>query len=224
MPSVRQFVVDRMGAVVAERLRRRDGVYDDMRAAGASRMAGNRVEEPVVDTIRVKVDLLTAESFAPYGMLLAIADREPDFRGISSVGWKAHFACSGPAAVMLYSSRYTGLQFSTLERHVAVTQAFIPIGRVPAIVAVAAPTDDTTIPAPEAVHAFLLDGSAGYILHAGTWHSPDRYPLYPPSAEVVIITAQETQHELETVERQHWRLTQAVDYAQERGVTFAFEL
>ena len=194
-------------------------MYDGMRA-----MAGNREEEPVAGTIRVKVAMLTAASFAPFGVVLASADQEPDFRGISSVGWKAPFACNGPAEVLLYSSRYTGLQFSTLERHFTVTQAFIPIGRVPAIVAVAAPTDDTTIPAPDEIRAFLLDGSAGYILHPGAWHSPDRYPLYPPSAEVVIITSRETQHELETVEREHWRLTQAVDYTQERGVTFALEL
>ena len=59
---------------------------------------------------------------------------------------------------------------------------------------------------------------------AGAWHSPDRYPLYPPSAEIVIITSHDTQHELETQDRARWQLTQVVDYHAERGLTFDFEL
>jgi ureidoglycolate lyase len=176
------------------------------------------------DVIHLAVELLSQEAFAPFGDVLAIPNRDPDFSGISSTGWKAHFESRGPVEIMLFSSRYAGLRFSTLERHLAVTQTFIPLGRVPSIVAVSAPTPEMEVPAPEQVRAFLLDGSAGYVLKRGTWHSPDRYPLYPPSAEIVIITSQETQHELETVERAQWQLTQVVDYATTSGVTFAFDL
>lgn len=175
-------------------------------------------------TVRINVGQLSAESFAPFGEVLAVSDRAPDFTGISSAGWKASFESISPPEVMLFSSRYSGLRFTTLERHVQVTQTFIPLGRVPAVVAVAAPTSEDELPDPENVRAFLLDGSAGYVLKRGTWHSPDRYPLEPPSAEVVIITDQETQHELETVDQPDRRLTQAVDYAAEFGVTFEFEL
>ena len=101
---------------------------------------------------------------------------------------------------MVYSSRYSGLRFTMLERHFDVTQTFIPLGRVPAVVAVAAPTARDQLPKPGDVQAFLLDGSAGYVLRRGTWHSLDRFPLYQPSAEIVILTARETQQELETVE------------------------
>ena len=63
--------------------------------------------------------------------------------------------------------------------------------------AVAAPTadDPAAIPAPEEVRGFLIDGSAGYVLKRGTWHSLDRYPLSRESSQIVIITGQSTQDE-----------------------------
>ncbi len=174
--------------------------------------------------IRVKVKMLDAASFAPFGHVLSRSDQPPDFQGLTSVGWKAQFDGSGSPLIMTLSSRYVGMRCSKLERHQNVTQTFIPLGRVPSIVAVAAPTDGDTTPAPDDVHAFLLDGSSGYVLKAGTWHSLDRYPLYPPSAEIVIVTSLDTQYELESLDRSEWRWTQEVDFAIERGVTLEFEL
>jgi ureidoglycolate lyase len=174
--------------------------------------------------VPVKVQLLTPDAFAPYGEVLGIQGRVPDFTGISSVGWKSGFECNGPPEVMLYSSRYSGLRFSMLERHHAVTQSFVPLRGVPAVVAVVAPTPPGIYPQPDDVRAFLLDGSTGYVLHRDTWHSLDRFPLYPPSSEIVIITSRETQVELESVPPQEWRLTEAIDYEATLGVTFALEL
>lgn len=178
----------------------------------------------MAEIVRIKVALLDEGAFAPFGEVLAAKGRAPDFTGIGSVGWKAGFACGGPPELMVYSSRYTGLRFTLLERHFDVTQTFIPLGRVPAVVAVAAPTEGERLPEPGDVQAFLLDGSAGYVLRQGTWHSLDRFPLYPPSAEIVILTARETQRELETVAPARWRLTQQVDYAATFGVTFELEM
>ena len=176
--------------------------------------------------VKVKVELLTEEAFRPFGEVLGPRARPADFQGLNSVGWKTGFDSSGPPVIMVLSSRYAGLRFSKLERHLNVTQTFIPLGRVPAVVAVAPPGDGdpAAIPAPEAVRAFLIDGSAGYVLKKGTWHSLDRYPLYPPSAEIVIVTSRDTQDELETVEREQRRLTQEIDYAAQFGVIFELEL
>jgi len=171
-------------------------------------------------TVRIPVEPLTEAAFSPYGELLSVKDRPADFQGVSSMGWKAGFESTASPAIMLLSSRYVGMQFNLLERHFNVTQTFIPLGNVPSIVAVAAPTAKDEIPPPESLRAFLIDGSAGYVLHKSTWHSLDRYPLRPPSAEIVIITSQDTQHELETVEQSNWRLTQQVDYRAEHGVVF----
>jgi ureidoglycolate hydrolase len=70
--------------------------------------------------------------------------------------------------------------------------------------------------------AFLLDGSQGYALARGTWHSLDRYPLHPPDARWVIITDHETQDDLVTADasKHEMRLTQEVDYEDRFGVRF----
>src|SRR5439155_17709439 len=104
-----------------------------------------------------------------------------------------------------------------------VTQSFIPLGHVPALLATAAatdPDDPEAVPTPEDVHAFVVDGSCGYVLKRGTWHSVDRYPLYPAESRIVIITSQETQVELETADQGDWRLSQQVDYQERFGITF----
>lgn len=174
--------------------------------------------------VRVKVEMLAAEAFDPFGEVLCLSQKPPDFQGNTSVGWKANYEGSGSPLIMTLSSRYVGMRCTSLERHLNVTQTFIPLGRIPSIIAVAAPTDGATTPAPEDVRAFLIDGSCGYVLKTGAWHSPDRYPLFPPSAEIVIITSHDTQHELETLDRTQWQFTQIVDYATEMGVTIEFEL
>jgi ureidoglycolate lyase len=187
-------------------------------------MQGSKDGVAMSHVVRVKAEMLAADTFAPFGEILSLSDQPPDFHGTTSVGWKAHYAGTGTPLIMTLSSRYVGMRCTTLERHLNVTQTFIPLGRVPAIIAVAPPTDRAATPAPEDVRAFIIDGSCGYVLKTGAWHSLDRYPLYPPSAEIVIITSHDTQHELETLDRPQWQLTQVVDYVADLGVTFEFDL
>lgn len=171
----------------------------------------------------IKAELMTEESFRPFGALLAPRADAADFRGLMSDGWKTPFEIDGSPLFMTLVSRFGGMRFTWLERHFGVTQTFVPLGSVPALVAVAAPTDPGdpgAIPNPDDVHAFVVDGSCGYVLKRGTWHSLDRYPLYPAESRLVIISSQETQIELETVDRAEWRLTQQVDFDASFGVTF----
>ena len=177
-----------------------------------------------LEVVRINVAPLTADAFEPFGEVLAATERDPDFTGIHSVGWRSSFASDSPPEVMFYRSSYSGLRFNMLERHHSVTQSFVPLGTTPSVVAVAAPTLGDATPAPGDVHAFLLDGSAGYVLHTGTWHSLDRFPLYQAPADIVIITDRATQHELESSPDGPWERTEAVDYAERFGVNFEFEL
>ncbi len=125
---------------------------------------------------------------------------------------------------MFYRSSSVGLRFNLLERHHYVTQSFVPLGTTPAVIAVAAPTAADTIPEPEDLRAFLLDGTAGYVMQAGTWHALDRFPLSDAPADVVIITDKATQRELESNSAGPWVRTEAVDYAERFGIVFEFEL
>jgi ureidoglycolate hydrolase len=171
----------------------------------------------------LRIEPMSDEAFAPFGEVISVKERAPDFETASGTrGWAVDFQSRRPL-VMLLKTPYSGLQFSKLERHFNVTQTFLPLGGSPAVVAVAPGSPDrAVIPRPSEVRAFLLDGSQGYALARGTWHSLDRYPLHPPDARWVIITDHETQDDLVTADagKHEMRLTQEVDYADRFGVRF----
>jgi ureidoglycolate hydrolase len=134
---------------------------------------------------RIKVEPMEPDTFNPFGTLIHAGGRPPDFRGGGqSVGWAVPFESDGRPQVTVVTSPFQGLRFGKLERHFGVTQAFIPFGGSPAVVAVAAPAphpDRDLVPRPEDVRAFLIDDRKGYLLKRGTWHALDRFPLHPPT-------------------------------------------
>lgn len=174
----------------------------------------------------IKVEPLTETGFAPFGQLVSAKERPPDFRTESGTqGWAVDFRAGTPL-IMLLRTPYQGLRFSKLERHFNLTQTFFPLGGAPAVLAVAPPGGRDDIPKPGDVRAFLLDGTTGYVLGRGTWHSLDRFPLYGPATQWVILTDQETQHDLTSgyAGQGGFTLTQEVDYRQRFGVSFALSL
>ena len=170
----------------------------------------------------LEVERLTTDAFEPFGTVLKVGDGQPDFRGVGTHAWATEFQAEGDAQVMMLESWYQGLSFSVLERHFAVSQTFVMVGGSPAVVAVAAPaaTGSKAAPEPNTVRAFVLEPTDGYILRQGTWHSLDRFPLYPPAARFVIITTTETTAELKSQPQAEWRLTEAYDYRESLGLTF----
>jgi ureidoglycolate lyase len=176
----------------------------------------------------VKIEPLTDEAFAPFGQIISAKDRAPDFETESGTrGWAADFQAGTPL-LMLLRTPYRGLSFTKLERHFNLTQTFFPMGGSPAVLAVApaGSGDREQVPSPSDVRAFLLDGSAGYVLGRGVWHSLDRYALYPPATQWVILTDHETQKDLTDgyAGKRPAQLTQEIDFTARFGVTFALAL
>jgi ureidoglycolate lyase len=172
---------------------------------------------------------MAPEAFARFGEVMQMTDqhRPPDFEGVGTHAWIPDYEEGGQTQLMAINSWYQGLHFTRLERHFDVTQTFVALGPSASAVAVAAPTDPNdpdAIPSPDDVRAFLIDKPMGYILKRGTWHSLDRYPLYPPEANFVIVTTKETTDELKNVEQANWRLTQDVDYAERFDASFEIVL
>jgi ureidoglycolate lyase len=174
----------------------------------------------------LRVEPLTEDAFAPFGEIVSAKARVPDFRTESGTeGWAVDFR-GGRPLVMVLRTPYGGpaVRFSKLERHFALTQTFLPLGGSPAVVAVAPPAPDrAAVPDPAQIRAFLLDGTRGYALAPGTWHSLDRFPLQPPDTRWVIITDHETQEDLLAGYggRGGWHLTQETDYRTRLGLEFA---
>ena len=168
---------------------------------------------------QIRIEPLTAEAFTPFGRLIDIGTRTPDYVAASGTqGWHVEFE-SGRPLVSLLRTPFQGLQFRTMERHFHVSQAFIPLGGEHAAVAVAPPSEDE--PRLGEIRAFLLDGSKGYVLHKGTWHSLDRFPLRPPDTRFVMLTDHETQEDLTAAYAvgKPAALTQEVDLESVFGVT-----
>ena len=177
----------------------------------------------------IQAEPLTKEAFRPFGELLDADARSVDPPISSPIGFEG-----GKVRIGTTQLPYKGLRFTGMEQHFHVTQAFIPITGSPAVVAVAAPTsqdDPNAIPKPEDVRAFLIDGTVGYMLHKGVWHS-DRLPLYKPGPKMVIITDEETSQDLwehgsmsdPIDERGGWKLNRLVDFQHQFRITFEIRL
>lgn len=76
-----------------------------------------------------------------------------------------------------------------LERHVGMTQTFIPLGGDPYVLVVAAPDAPLVdgFPDFDAVHAFLVPGDVVVNIHRGTWHEP---PFPTREGQVFLISSQ----------------------------------
>ena len=172
----------------------------------------------------VEIEPLLAESFAPYGQIIA-QGAKPTFSGPHVAGWRMKFGAEGPVDVMLNRFAHLPMEFSEMERHFNVTQSFIPLGGSPSVMVVAPPSERKGTggrPRPDAVRAFYVDGSQGVLLWKGTWHALTRFPVRPPHADIVMITGLDTQLELEKQNSDGSVpvLTEVCDFAETDGVTF----
>jgi ureidoglycolate hydrolase len=88
------------------------------------------------------------------------------------------------------------LECELVERHFAVTQAFIPLDGTPSVMVVAAPGGPAEVAVPGAFRAFAVPGSSGIMLWRGTWHAVTRFPLRAAGGRFALISGRETQAEL----------------------------
>lgn len=176
-------------------------------------------------TVRIPVEAFTPKAFAPFGTILGEQDGDADFVGNLSRSWLMPFEAEGGPQILFSRYGHQPMHFSLLERHFNVTQGFVPLSGAPLIMVVAPPTPRSgpdAIPAPESLRAFYMSGNAGLLMHKGTWHTLDRYPVHPPHVDCVFLTSRTTHVELmrEKAEGIAPILTQVVDYKARAGTTF----
>ena len=175
--------------------------------------------------VEIPLQPLTAEAFASFGQILGDVDAPPVFEAPHLRSWRLDIELDGPAELMVVRYRHQPFELTTIERHFAVTQSFIPLGDQPSVMVVAAPTDPhdwSAVPAPNALRAFLIPGDCGIMLWRGTWHALTRFPVRPEGAAFAMITGYETQRELERQKASgaEPRLTQEVDYLERSAIGF----
>ena len=124
--------------------------------------------------INIKVQTPTLEKLAPYGTVLGynpgVAPLTIDFYGgAAKVRRLAEFQADAMPEMPVVTVDRRPLEVRWMERHALHTQAFIPLGGTP-FLAVFAPPNDKELPDIDKIEAFLFDGSAGFMMHKGTWH------------------------------------------------------
>lgn len=155
-----------------------------------------------MNPLKLRPQLLTDDAFAPYGKVISGSTRSgPDFVNEGgTTGWRVDLQIAKPLYMIMRTPPGT-LTVARLERHINVSQTFLPLGGGRAALVVSRPTLHDPLPRPKETAAFLLDGSVGYAIHVGTWHSLDRLPLAATSTTWLMITDSDTQADLVHVAR-----------------------
>lgn len=122
--------------------------------------------------IRLKVQEMTREGFAPFGILI-------DSRGSVEID-----LCDGRPSLTGATSEPRPFKFDFMARHRRTMQVFSPLASSRSIIAVA-PPNERDAPDVERVTAFLVNGRLPYAYHKGTWHTPP-FPLNDWSSYLVV--------------------------------------
>ena len=109
--------------------------------------------------IRLPVQKMTREAFAPYGVLL-------DRRGSVEVDFGLGVPCLTGA-----TSEPRPFSFDFMARHKHTMQVFSPLAGSQAVICVA-PANGREAPDVDKVVAFRVEGRLPYAYYRGTWHTP----------------------------------------------------
>jgi ureidoglycolate lyase len=111
--------------------------------------------------VKIKVQPMTAEAFAPYGRVLG-AEREDLIR------------TKGQFTARLMTVRRVPETVDHVNMHTDHSQMFVPLAGEPLVVIVAPPEQPAEGFDSSSIAAFLTDGKQTFIFHPGTWHIEPR--------------------------------------------------
>jgi ureidoglycolate lyase len=126
-------------------------------------------------TVRLKVQMMTREAFAPFGVLI-------DSRGSVDIDLG-----KGSPSLTGATSERRPLKFDFMARHKRTMQVFSPLVSSQSVIAVAPPSAGGA-PEVERIVAFLVDGRLPYAYHKGTWHTPP-FPVGEWASYLVVDRA-----------------------------------
>ena len=139
-----------------------------------------------MNVVHIKVQPMTRESFAPFGVLI-------DSRGSVEIDLG-----QGVPSMTGATAERRPLRFDFMARHRRTMQVFSPLASSQSIIAVAPPTSGHA-PDVEKVVAFLVDGRLPYAYHKGTWHTPP-FPVGEWSSFLVVDRSGTLDDDYELVE------------------------
>jgi ureidoglycolate lyase len=148
---------------------------------------------------QLPVESATADILAPYGTLVAANPmrqaKSSAFYGDAVELWaQDRFRSDADTCLSVARVHPRPNEVRWMERHFKHTQTFVPLGGRPFVMVLGAPTDGA-VPDPGNVRALRFDGSAGFMMHIGTWHE---FPFaLEASTDLLVILRNETNRDLE---------------------------
>jgi ureidoglycolate lyase len=128
-----------------------------------------------MNVVHLKVQPMTREAFAPFGVLI-------DSRGSMEIDLG-----QGSPSLTGATSERRPFRFDFMARHRLSMQVFSPLVSSRFVIAVA-PPNEASAPEVESVTAFLVDGRLPYAYHRGTWHTPP-FPVEEWASYLVVDRA-----------------------------------
>lgn len=148
-------------------------------------------------TVTLRAEAATVANVAPFGTLLspaaeALVIRSPFYGDTVAIRKPGRFVADATLEISVATIAHRPLRVSWMERHFLHTQTFFPLGTPFAMVL--APPTETAMPDLGAARALVFDGSAGLMLHLGTWHE---FPFAVTEvAQVAILIRRDTARDL----------------------------
>jgi len=147
-----------------------------------------------MSTVRIKVQPLTAEAFAPFGSPLGPTSTPADFGEPGAYDhWYGprHVAEAGEQLSLDYYIAYRRpFLVSSMHRHTRSLEGFVPL-RGSSIFAVCPASEGGGLevrPEPQLVQAFLVGQDRGVLLKPGVWHVA-HFPLEEAAGYLIIKSA-----------------------------------
>jgi ureidoglycolate lyase len=145
-------------------------------------MSSTETAPPIKRRLALKIETLTPAAFAPYGVVLSPAGRER--LPVNTYGdklnlYRESFETDQPIEWFIVEGKRRPMSALFLERHMQITQAFVPMNGDGFVTIVAPPAcrdEDNGLPAYDLTRAFHVPGHMAIQLHRGTWHE-NPFPL-----------------------------------------------
>ncbi len=141
---------------------------------------------------RVELTPATPQNLAEYGLYIGPEVPNtgltiPFYKGEVLEGHNFNFEYTGTAVIRSAKILQRNPQMKWFERHLNMTQFFIPLGTKGYIMVLAPPNqaEGKNLPDLDKVKAFVFPAGVGLMLHKGTWHD---FP-YPVEDDVTMLTA-----------------------------------
>jgi ureidoglycolate lyase len=123
-----------------------------------------------VEVVDLPVLPLTPEAFAPFGQVIGpSADGKPYDKEDAQLDLSR-----GTPRFYMMTLQRADRTFRQITRHLSVTQCLAAMGGKPWLIAVAPPNDpddETRMPDPKEIKAFLVPGNLAIKLHRSAWHA-----------------------------------------------------